>query len=147
MKLLLYAQPKRLQPIARVLFLAMKMKRPLARGSVSLESKNIGEDLVVIIYGGDSPHVGGAAIAYVTKSRYRDDLTTSVSILSFPGHKDYILAQSTAEKLASTLNKSVVVIAGVHINDATHEQIDEVITTVNSMIDDMVSQLQPSREE
>lgn len=125
----------------------MKITRNLSRSSISVESKNIGKDLVVLIYGGDSPHVGGAAIAYVAKSHYRNALTTSVNVISLPGHKDYILAQSSAEKLASTLEKSIVVIAGVHIDNATHEQIDEVITTVNSMIDDLALQLKPMSEE
>lgn len=125
----------------------MNITRTLSKGSLSVESKKIGDDLVVMIYGGDIPHVGGAAIAYITKSHYRDTLTTSVNIMSFPGHKDYILAQSTAEKLASVLKKSVVVIAGVHINNATHEQIDEVITTVDLMIDDLITQLEQPSEE
>ncbi len=124
----------------------MKMSKPISCGIISLETIQIGQDLVVLIYGGDSPHIGATAVAYSTPSHYRDAITTSVSMVSLPGHKDYVLAQSAAETLGAAMQTSVVVIAGVHIDNATHEQIEEVIDTVNQLVQDAVDQYRHARE-
>ncbi len=116
----------------------MKIEQDVDGARLIMESMEVGQDLLVIIHGGDEHHIGGVAIAYPTRSHYRDAVTITLNSMSFPGHKDYVIANSTAEKMAKSLERSVVVTAGIHIENATKPQIEEVVRTVDSMTDDLI---------
>ncbi len=103
---------------------------------VSVQS--IGADLLVVITGGDRPHVGATATASVMRSPFRDGLSTSVSTHSVPGHKEYVLATRVAERLARSLSRTVTVVVGIHIDRATSEQIREVVDVVDTVVDDIL---------
>jgi len=74
-----------------------------------------GEDLVVVIGGGEKYHVGAAALAISVRSvadpAHR---TSSSSLVSVPGHKEEDLARTSSIRLSRALGTSVVVTAGVH---------------------------------
>lgn len=92
------------------------------------EVKLLGKDLVLHLYGGTRPHVGAVAIALPRPSL--EDATkkgATVSIYTFLGHKDDILAKDAACRLAKSLDKSVVVIAGFHLPNINTEQIEQVL--------------------
>ncbi|MGY5873458.1 MAG: hypothetical protein RTV72_14505 [Candidatus Thorarchaeota archaeon] len=118
----------------------MILEREAGRHTIYLEVKEIGRDLLVSIHGGDEHHIGGVSIAYVTPSHYRDASTVSLSSLTFPGHKDYVVANSTAEKICKVLERSTVVTVGIHYNDATKDDIDEIIKAVDGLVDELLSQ-------
>ena len=84
-------------------------------------------------------HIGGVTIAYVTPSHYRDATTVSLSTLTFPGHKDYLIANSAAEKICKWLDQSIVVTVGIHYDNATKSDIDEIIKVVDSLVDELLS--------
>jgi len=73
--------------------------------------------------GGNKPHVGAVALAIPRISLTGRGRSASVSILTVPGHKDDELARPAALKLAASLNCPVTVIAGVHIDDITLQEI------------------------
>jgi len=116
----------------------MIIEKKAGRHSIYLESKEIGKDLLITIYGGDEYHIGGVAIAYPTPSHYRDATTVSVSTLTLPGHKDYVVANSAAEKISKAIETPVVVTVGIHYDNATSKDIEEIISAVNALVDELI---------
>jgi hypothetical protein len=117
----------------------MIFERKAGSHTIYLEVKEIGKDLLIVIHGGDEHHIGGVSVAYVTPSHYRDASTVSLSSISFPGHKDYVVANSSAEKICKTLERSTVVTVGIHYDNATKKDIDEIIKAVDSLVDELLS--------
>ena len=110
--------------------------------TIYLETKEIGDDLLVAIYGGDAHHIGGVAAAYPTESHYRDATTVSVSTLTLPGHKDYVVANTAAEKICKALEVPTVVTVGIHYDNASSKDIEEIISVVNALVDETIEHYQ-----
>ncbi|MGD0265370.1 MAG: hypothetical protein ABSD47_10545 [Candidatus Methylomirabilota bacterium] len=75
--------------------------------------------LAVTLVGGEVPHIGAVAVSIPRPSRRdarRRSATTSVFTLV--GHKEDEIARPLAAELARTLDRTTVVIAGVHIRRA-----------------------------
>lgn len=71
-----------------------------------------------MLVGGDSPHVGGVAVAVPRKKSSGDDITCDVSQICLPGYKDIYAAADVADALARELNEPVSVTAGIHMDGA-----------------------------
>jgi hypothetical protein len=120
----------------------MIVKKKAGQHTIYLESKEIGNDLLIAIYGGDEHHIGGVAAAYPTQSHYRDAITVSVSTLTYPGHKDYVVANSAAEKICKALDVPTVVTVGIHYDNASTGEIQEIISVVNDLVEEIVTHYQ-----
>ena len=120
----------------------MKIERTIDSIHLILSHERIGPDLQVTIYGGDEHHIGGVALAYPTKSHYRDAMTVSVNTTTAPGHKDYVLANSVAETICKELNVPTVVTVGIHVDNATKEQITSIVKEVESMVKELITHYQ-----
>jgi len=120
----------------------MIVEKKAGRHTIYLETREIGNDLLIAIYGGDAHHIGGVATAYPTESHYRDASTVSVSTLTLPGHKDYVVANTAAEKICKALEVPTVVTVGIHYDNATRTEIDEIILVVNALVDDIIAYYQ-----
>ncbi len=116
----------------------MMFEKQAGRHIIYLEAKSIGKDLLVAIFGGDEHHIGGVAVAYPTKSHYRDASTISVNSITLPGHKDYVVANSSAEKLCKELARPVISTVGIHYDAATPEEIQEIIKVVDDLVDEAI---------
>ncbi len=112
------------------------------RHKIHLRTETIGRDIAVFVYGGDEPHIGGISMAVPTRSQYRDATTVSVSTMSRPGHKDYVLANMLAEQLCATLQIPVVVCVGIHMNNASKTEIDTAIEVARRLVDELIRHLQ-----
>lgn len=76
----------------------------------------LGEDLVVCLGGGDQPHVGSVVCAEPRPSLADPGRRSATSsVWNRLGHKDEALARPLAERLAVALGRTVVVVAGVHV--------------------------------
>ena len=118
------------------------LEKNAGRHKIVLDVRNIGNDLLVAIYGGDEHHIGGLAIAYPTKSHYRDATTISVNTMTFPGHKDYLLANTAAERICKALSRPVVVTVGIHMNNASKTEINQAVKAVDLLVEDLIDQYQ-----
>jgi hypothetical protein len=75
----------------------------------------VGDDLVVVVGGGQRPHVGAAALAISVPGAANSSAPTCSSYLSsVPGHKEEDLARDGALRLSRALRRSVVVTVGIH---------------------------------
>lgn len=96
---------------------------------VDLNSFEMGDGLVLMLTGGNKPHIGAVALAIPYKQ------TSSASLLSVYGHKDGEIAKPLAEKVSKEIKKTVVVIVGIHLDNATKEDIQKFINNSNSEVD------------
>ena len=110
--------------------------------TIFLDVKEIGKDLLIAIYGGDAHHIGGVAVAYPTQSHYRDATTVSVSTVTLPGHKDYVVANTAAEMISKAMGKPTIVTVGIHYNNATKKDIDDIVSVVDALVHDAISHYQ-----
>ena len=120
----------------------MIVEKKAGRHTIFLDAKEIGKDLLIAIYGGDEHHIGGVATAYPTESHYRDAITVSVSTLTLPGHKDYVVANTAAEKICKALEVPTIVTVGIHYDNATGKEIEEIISVVNILVDKIIAHYQ-----
>ena len=94
---------------------------------VVAEVRFVGADLLVIISGGDKPHIGSVAVA-LPRPSLQDGrvMSATSSVYNFLGHKDQVIAQRMAEALSSGLNRQVVVVAGFHKDSISKKGIEKV---------------------
>ena len=101
---------------------------------VYLDSYEMGDDLVLILKGGEKYHAGAVAMAIPYKK------TASTSLISAYGHKDGDVAKPLAEKVAKSLKKTVVLIAGLHIENASKEDIQKLIDNSNKIVEEFLEE-------
>jgi hypothetical protein len=104
------------------------------RLSVSLRAVDIGDDLLVTIIGGRA-HVGAVAVGVTCGG-----LATS-SVMTVPAHREDRVVKDAAEKLAKVLDRSVVVVAGIHYDDMTNEEIAKTLRLCGELVDALVGEL------
>jgi hypothetical protein len=109
---------------------------------INLKAITVGEDLCVIIYGGDSPHIGCVTLS-VPRPSLKDVTVTSAttSVLNVIGHKDDEAARYVSHSLSSKLNKNVVVTCGIHVDNITNEEIKVTIELLKNLTDRLIQNL------
>ena len=104
-----------------------------------------GPDVVVVVGGGTDPHVGAVAAAHSQPSiNDPGHLTSTASVITIPGHKEDMIARQAALRLSRAIDKSVVVSVGIHIDDASTEDIQKLVEqfdVVVEMIEDHLRDL------
>ena len=103
------------------------------RTKVNLLAYHMGEDLVVCIYN-ENAHIGAVALGEYDHKEQR----ASISVVTRLGHKDDIVAQKAAHLIGKRLKKPVCVIAGVHIDNITEQEIQQVLENVDNLIGDFL---------
>ncbi len=82
---------------------------------VWLRRLKIGEDIVFFLGGGERSHIGGIVVAEPRKQTKAIRLT---------GHYDDIVLSPIAEAACEKYKKKIVVVGGVHVDNATKEEIN-----------------------
>lgn len=78
----------------------------------------VGEDLVVVVGGGEKPHVGCVVLAQPCSPKNPKSFSSaSTSVLTIPPHKEEPIARGIAERLAVEFGRVAVVTAGIHDDD------------------------------
>ena len=77
--------------------------------------QEVGEDLLVSIWGGTRPHIGAVGIAEPRPSlQDSQSWSATSSNFTFTGHKEDRLVKEISEVIAASMRKNVVVTAGIH---------------------------------
>ena len=97
--------------------------------------QKMGDDCLVSLRGGDKAHIGSTAMAVPRPSLTGVGRSATVSTLNRVGHKDDFLANPIAHEVAARLDCAVTCVAGVHVDDATPEQIAAIQAAVPEVID------------
>ena len=83
-----------------------------------------GADVTVCIGGGQAPHIGAVALGIPRPSLADESVpSASASVLCVTGHKEDELARAAALELATAFGCRVNVTAGLHVDDATADDI------------------------
>jgi hypothetical protein len=102
----------------------------VGRAKVSLSAESMGQDLVVRLFNSRS-HVGAVALSEYHSGEKR----ASTSVLTRFGHKDDSVASMAAHRISSRLQKAVCVVAGIHVDRITKEEIDEIINNCRLLVE------------
>lgn len=95
-----------------------------------------GHDAVISVGGGEAPHVGAAALATPRPSLEQNgEISATASVLCVMGHKDDLLARDAALRLASRLNTTVLASVGLHLEQATKEDIRQLQVNFAQLIE------------
>jgi gallate decarboxylase subunit D len=102
----------------------------------------LGNDVLVILYGGRE-HVGAAAMAQ-PRPGISDpgQIGATSSVFTYVGHKEDIIAKSMSEELARGLNKKVVVVAGIHWDNLSLEEIRAIAELCEELTKRIIAEVQ-----
>jgi hypothetical protein len=109
---------------------------------VEAEVLFLGADLLVVLSGGDKPHIGSIAVALPRPSLADPaKISSTASVYNFVGHKDQVIAQRVSEILSAELNKHVVVVAGFHVDAISTEGIARVVENCDGLAQMILKEL------
>jgi hypothetical protein len=112
------------------------ISRGKGRTLVNLQAVSMGSDLIICIYNKNA-HIGAVAVGEYDSKNKR----ASVSVVTRLGHKDDAVAQKAAYKICSTTKKAVCVVAGIHLDRITQEEIDQLVTNADLLTDEFLNQI------
>jgi hypothetical protein len=92
---------------------------------VFLEEKKIGPDLIYVLGGGERSHIGGLVVCEPEKKS---------QVIRLEGHYDDIVLQPIAEAACKKYKKKVVVIGGVHVDNASQDEIDILVKNCKELV-------------
>ncbi len=98
------------------------------RCAVTLKYFDIGEDLLVIITGGKE-HIG--AISLMDNGLYSSVVKS--------GHKDEMISKFVIKTISSVINKDIAVTCGIHIDNATKDEIETIFKNTEKCIEKFIS--------
>lgn len=101
----------------------------ISAGRLKVEAccQEIGQDLLISIWGGSRPHIGAVGVAVPRPSlRNPKRWSATSSNFTFVGHKEDTLVRKVSERLAARLMRNVVVVAGLHWDDLNAREIKRV---------------------
>jgi hypothetical protein len=109
--------------------------------------KEIGQDLLVAIWGGERPHIGAVAVAQPRPSlRDQSAVSATASVFCYVGHKDDVIAKESAERISGALNRNTTVTVGIHWDNIDEAGIKTIVKNsrqlVNMILDEMSSREQ-----
>jgi len=104
--------------------------------------KQIGEDLLVAIWGGEKPHIGAVAVAQPRPSLKDESVVSATaSVFCYLGHKDDIVAKQAAERISATLNKNVTITVGIHWDDIDEAGIKTVLGNSQRLVNMIIEKI------
>lgn len=110
------------------------------RTKVNLLAHYMGTNLVVCIYN-DNAHLGAAAVGEYDHEEGR----ASSSVITLRGHRDDEVAKKQAHVIARHTRKPVCVIAGIHLDDITQDEIAKILDEVDKMVLRFLDRISPPR--
>ena len=109
---------------------------------VKLVAIKSGEDLTIIISGGEKPHIGAMAVSIPRPSlKDLNKVSASTSVFVLVGHKEDELSKQIAENITKITKKVTVVIVGLHIEKATSQDIEYLIQNTQKVVDKLSVEL------
>jgi hypothetical protein len=113
---------------------------------IAAEVRFIGEDILVSVWGGTSPHIGSVAVAQARPS-LKDPRRSSAtsSVINFPGHKDDIVSRMFAERISSTMNRYCIATAGIHVDNASGEELSRLLRNCKALCSRIITLLKKRR--
>ena len=106
------------------------------RTRVSLSAHYMGNEPVVLIYNNNA-HIGAVAVGEYDHNEKR----TSTSVITRLGHKDDAIAQKAAYAISKSTKRPVCVIAGIHLDNITEQEIDKLLENASFMVEEFIKSI------
>ena len=107
--------------------------------------KQIGEDLLVAVWGGEKPHIGAVAVAQPRPSLKDESVVSATaSVFCYLGHKDDIVAKEAAEKISAALNRHVTLTVGIHWDDIDEAGIKTIMANSQRLVNMIIEKIAAS---
>jgi hypothetical protein len=104
-----------------------------------------GEDIILIVGGGSAYHIGSVAVAYSHPSlRNALKTTSTASVITMMGHKEDEITRSASLKISHSLNRTVTLTVGLHLDNASAEDIAILVQNFNTLVDLVIEKLEKS---
>jgi len=105
----------------------LTVRETLAFSELEVRAAFAGEDILLLVAGGERPHLGSVVYA-VPRLSLTGDGTKSVtsSVMNLTGHKDEFLCRGLAEAVCREFGCTTVCTGGFHVDGITKEQLHEV---------------------
>ena len=110
------------------------LEKSSGRLTVSLSATRLGPDLLVVISGG-AVHIGAVGAGTNTGG------LASSSVITMPGHRDDRIAKEAAEMLSKNVACNCVVVAGIHYDHISPEEINDIMLMCKSLLEELVKAL------
>lgn len=117
---------------ATILGSEISLEKGEGRTRLSLVASRLGRDLLVTITGGRA-HIGAVGIGIFLNGK------ATSSVITMPGHKEDMIAKNGAERIAKMLKTGAVLIAGIHIDNITKEEIETAVKNAEALIEDLIA--------
>lgn len=114
--------------------MARQLSASSGRIAVAITATPIGGDLLVAITGGRA-HIGATAVGIRTGG------PATASVITTPAHREDRVAAPAAEKLAKRLDRTVVVVAGIHYDGITKEEIEATLKLCDGLVEALAAEL------
>ena len=100
------------------------------------------DGILAAVLGGEKPHIGAVALS-VPRASLRDRRKTSAttSILTLVGHKDDEIAKPAAEFIAKEFKVPAIVVAGVHVNKATKQDVNKLLANAMKAVTQIINNI------
>ncbi len=85
------------------------------RYKVWLKEERLGDERLYILGGGGRPHIGGVVVMEPGKDP---------QVIKLKGHYDFVVLEPIAEEACRKYNTKVVAVGGVHVDNASKDEID-----------------------
>lgn len=109
---------------------------------VKLVAVKSGKELTIVISGGEKPHIGAVAIAIPCPSLKKSNkASVSSSVFTLIGHKEDELSKQIAENITKVTKEVTVAIVGLHIDNATSQDIECLIQNTQKAVEKLVGKL------
>jgi len=94
------------------------------RLGVHIQAILTADGLAVFLTGGEKPHIGGVVMSVPWSSQLVSGRRPQTWVTPRSGHRDTDVATLVAEHLCKEIGCCTAVIAGIHIDNATSQEID-----------------------
>jgi len=93
---------------------------------VFLEKKELDDDLIYILGGGERSHIGGIVICEPNKKP---------EIIKIENHYDHIVLEPIAVLACKKYNKKTLAVGGVHVDNASKHEIDILVKNCKILLE------------
>ncbi|MFL0168459.1 hypothetical protein [Candidatus Clostridium helianthi] len=110
----------------------IEINKKINRIEVKLTAHFMGDDLCIVLTGGDTPHLG----AITASSQILEPQT-----ITFENHKENFITKMSAEILRKNFSGNFVICCGIHLDDIKKSEITEVMDLCRQMIIELCNRL------
>jgi hypothetical protein len=127
---------------SEVRFLEFSLKTNTEAYDLEAFVKEIGQDLLVAMWGGERPHIGAVAVAQ-PRASLRDEsvMSATASVFCYVGHKDDLIAKESAERISAALDRNVTVTVGIHWDDIDEAGIKTIMGNSRQLVNMILKKL------